>query len=79
MVYSSGRVAPIAPVEAHAATWREITQSYYALVRRQLERFRGIEVGTEGDGFIARFDGPARAVSCACAIRVSVQGLGLSI
>ena len=54
-------------------------QSYYAIARRELTRFRGIEFGTEGDGFVARFDGPARAVSCACAIRDAVRGLGLKI
>ncbi len=59
--------------------WREVMQTYYDLVRRHVERFRGLEVGTEGDGFFARFDGPARAVSCACAIRDGVQGLGLEI
>ena len=45
--------------------WHEVIESYYRLVRRCVERFRGVEVSTEGDGFIARFDGPARAVSCA--------------
>ncbi len=59
--------------------WRELLESYYRLVRRHLERFRGLEVNTEGDGFFARFDGPARAVSCARAIRDGVQGLGLEI
>jgi pimeloyl-ACP methyl ester carboxylesterase/class 3 adenylate cyclase len=39
--------------------WHEMIESYYALVRRCIERFRGREVSTEGDGFIARFDGPA--------------------
>jgi class 3 adenylate cyclase len=59
--------------------WREVLKSYYGLARRLVERFRGIEVGTEGDGFFARFDGPARAVACACAIRDGVQGLGLEV
>ena len=59
--------------------WHEVIESYYGLVRRCVERFRGQEVSTEGDGFIARFDGPARAVSCACAIRDGVQGLGIEI
>ena len=59
--------------------WHEVIERYYALVRRNLDRFRGHEVSTEGDGFIARFDGPARAVSCACAIRDGVQGLGVEI
>jgi len=59
--------------------WHEVIERYYGLVRRNLDRFRGHEVSTEGDGFIARFDGPARAVSCACAIRDGVQGLGIEI
>jgi pimeloyl-ACP methyl ester carboxylesterase len=59
--------------------WRQIIQKYYALARRHLVRFRGVEFGQEGDGFFARFDGPARAVSCACAIRDDVHDLGLSI
>lgn len=59
--------------------WHEVIESYYELVRRCLERFRGREVSTEGDGFIARFDGPARAVSCARVIREGVQGLGIEI
>ena len=59
--------------------WREITQSYYTMVRRELTRFRGIEFGMEGDGVFARFDGPARAVSCACVIRDGVHDLGLKV
>jgi pimeloyl-ACP methyl ester carboxylesterase/class 3 adenylate cyclase len=59
--------------------WHEVIERYYALVRRSVERFRGIEVSTEGDGFIARFDGPARAVSCARAVREGAQGLGIEV
>jgi pimeloyl-ACP methyl ester carboxylesterase/class 3 adenylate cyclase len=59
--------------------WHEVIEKYYALARRNVERFRGVEVGTEGDGFIARFDGPARAVSCARAIREGAQGLGIEV
>jgi pimeloyl-ACP methyl ester carboxylesterase len=59
--------------------WHEVIESYYGLIRRCVERFRGHEVSTEGDGFIARFEGPARAVSCARAIREGVQGLGVEI
>ncbi|MCZ6869977.1 MAG: adenylate/guanylate cyclase domain-containing protein [Gammaproteobacteria bacterium] len=59
--------------------WRELKQNYYSLVRRHLVRFRGIEVDAEGDGVFMRFDSPARAVSCACAIRDGVHGLGLEI
>jgi class 3 adenylate cyclase len=59
--------------------WRDLLFSHHAIVRRELERFRGREVKTVGDGFLATFDGPARAVRCACAIRDRVGGLGLSI
>jgi class 3 adenylate cyclase len=59
--------------------WQEMKQNYYSLVRRYVVRFRGIEVDTGGDGVFMRFDSPARAVSCACAIRDGVQGLGLEI
>lgn len=59
--------------------WHDVIGRYYALARRQLDRFRGHEVSTAGDGFLARFDGPARAVSCACAIRDGAHGLGIEI
>jgi class 3 adenylate cyclase len=59
--------------------WRELLDEHHALVRRELERFRGREVDTAGDGFFATFDGPARAVRAACAIRDAVRGLGLEI
>ena len=59
--------------------WRDLLFSHHAIVRRELERFRGREVKTVGDGFLATFDGPARAVRFACAIRDGVGELGLSI
>jgi len=59
--------------------WRDLLGSYQALVRRELARFRGREVKTLGDGFLATFDGPARAIRCACAIRDSVRPLGIEI
>jgi class 3 adenylate cyclase len=59
--------------------WRDVIDRYYALARRHIDRFRGHEVSTAGDGFLARFDGPARAVSCACAIRDAVHGLGIAV
>jgi class 3 adenylate cyclase len=49
------------------------------LVRRQLNRFAGKEMDTAGDGFFARFDGPARAIRCACAIANGVSELGLEV
>jgi class 3 adenylate cyclase len=59
--------------------WRDLLDQHHAAVRRELERFQGREVDTAGDGFFATFDGPARAIRCACAIRDSVRGLGLEI
>lgn len=59
--------------------WRELLEKHHALVRVQLERHRGREVDTAGDGFLATFDGPARAVRCAAAIREAAAGVGLAI
>lgn len=57
--------------------WRELLDAHDEMVRRQLERFRGREVKTLGDGFLATFDGPARAIHAGCAIRDGAQRLGL--
>ncbi|MDP8957096.1 MAG: adenylate/guanylate cyclase domain-containing protein [Actinomycetota bacterium] len=59
--------------------WREVVQQHHAVVRRQLLRFSGREIDTAGDGFFASFDGPARAIRCACAIRDAVSELGLEV
>jgi class 3 adenylate cyclase len=59
--------------------WRELLERHHALVRRQLSRFRGVEVDTAGDGFFASFDGPARAIRCACGIVETVPELGLEV
>src|SRR5262249_31046856 len=59
--------------------WRELLESHHGLVRRQLVRFRGKEVDTAGDGFFASFDGPARAIRCACAIAEAMPELGLDV
>jgi pimeloyl-ACP methyl ester carboxylesterase len=59
--------------------WRDVLESHHAAVRRQLERFRGREVDTAGDGFFATFDGPARGIRCAQAILDAVRPLGLSV
>jgi pimeloyl-ACP methyl ester carboxylesterase len=61
------------------ARWRELLGQHHVKVRRQLERFQGHELDTAGDGFFARFDGPARAIRCACAITSSVRDLGIEI
>lgn len=60
-------------------TWRDVLEKHHALVRKELERFRGREVDTAGDGFFATFDGPARGVRCALAIRDVVKRLGIEI
>ena len=59
--------------------WAELLGAHHAVVRRELERFRGHEVDTAGDGFFATFDGPARAVRCALAVRDAVGALDLEI
>ena len=59
--------------------WRELLDGYVGVARRQLERFRGREVDVAGDGLFAIFDGPARAIRCACAIRDAVPQLGLEV
>ena len=46
------------------ASWRQLLEQHNALIRTELDRFRGVEVNTTGDGFLATFDGPARAVQC---------------
>jgi class 3 adenylate cyclase len=59
--------------------WRDVLERHHERVRALLQRFRGIEVDTAGDGFFARFDGPARAVRCARAIVEEVQHLGIEV
>ena len=69
---------------AHAAevgdrAWKAVQEQHNAIVRQHLARFRGTEQDTAGDGFFAAFDGPARAIRCACAIRDAVQSLGIEV
>ena len=59
--------------------WREVLEAQRALVRHELERYRGLEIDTAGDGFFATFDGPGRAVKCAAALRDAVKPLGIEI
>jgi class 3 adenylate cyclase/alpha-beta hydrolase superfamily lysophospholipase len=59
--------------------WAAMLEAHHAAVRRQLERFRGREIDTAGDGFFVAFDGPARGIRCAVAIRDAVRSLGLEI
>jgi len=74
IVGSSERAAAVGDRE-----WRKTLEQHHELVRRQLVRFRGREVDTAGDGFFASFDGPARAIRCACAISEAVGELGLDV
>jgi class 3 adenylate cyclase len=59
--------------------WRALLDAHDAVVRSQLSRFRGREVNTSGDGFLAMFDGPQRAIRCAMSIRDAVQALGIEV
>jgi class 3 adenylate cyclase len=61
------------------ARWRELLENHHALVRRQLARFRGDEQDNAGDGFLATFDGPARAIRCAGEIVRALSELGLEV
>ena len=59
--------------------WRDLLERHHAVVRRRLAEYRGEEMGTAGDGFFAMFDGPARAIRSARAIRDDVRSLGLEV
>ena len=59
--------------------WREILDRHDALVDRELERYRGHKVNPTGDGVLATFEWPSRAVQCACAIRDGVAALGIEV
>jgi class 3 adenylate cyclase len=59
--------------------WTALLGKHHEAVRRELTRFRGTEVKTMGDGFLATFDGPARAIACTCSIRDAVKKLGISV
>jgi class 3 adenylate cyclase len=59
--------------------WRDLLGRHHAAVRRELDRWRGREVDTAGDGFLATFDGPARAIRCAVAAVASVREPGMQI
>jgi pimeloyl-ACP methyl ester carboxylesterase len=66
-------------VEMGDRQWRDLLEQHHHLVRSKLHRFRGREVDTTGDGFLATFDGPARAIESACAIQKAVAKIGLAI
>jgi class 3 adenylate cyclase/pimeloyl-ACP methyl ester carboxylesterase len=59
--------------------WHALLDAHDTIVRVQLNRFRGREVNTSGDGFLATFDGPQRAIRCAMAIRDAVHALGIEV
>jgi class 3 adenylate cyclase len=66
-------------VELGDRRWRELLEQHHSVIRRQLARYQGRELDTAGDGFFASFDGPARAIRCACAIGDAVRDLGLDV
>jgi class 3 adenylate cyclase/pimeloyl-ACP methyl ester carboxylesterase len=74
IVGSTERVAAVGD-----AVWRNLLERYYALARRELGAYAGVEVDTAGDGLLARFDGPARAIRCARAIQREARELGLEL
>jgi class 3 adenylate cyclase/pimeloyl-ACP methyl ester carboxylesterase len=74
IVGSTERVAAVGD-----AVWRNLLERHYALARRQLIAYAGVEVDTAGDGLLARFDGPARAIRCARAIQRDARELGLEL
>jgi pimeloyl-ACP methyl ester carboxylesterase/class 3 adenylate cyclase len=74
IVDSTGVIAEIGD-----ARWRDLLERHRAIVRRELDRPQGQEIDTAGDGFLATFDGPARAVRCACVVRDAVRELGIEI
>ena len=61
------------------ADWRQLLGRHNAIVRRELARYQGVELDTAGDGFFATFDGPARAIQAATAIRDAVRDLGIEV
>jgi class 3 adenylate cyclase/pimeloyl-ACP methyl ester carboxylesterase len=61
------------------AGWTKLLEEHHRLVREELDRFEGVEIDTAGDGFLATFDGPARAVRCARAIGERVRDLGMEV
>jgi len=59
--------------------WREVLEEFFTVVRRELGAYRGREVKSTGDGVLATFDGPARAIRCACSIRERLRPLQLRV
>lgn len=59
--------------------WRDLLDRFYKVLRTEIARFKGREINTTGDGLLATFDGPARAIRCACAISAEVRQLGIEV
>jgi class 3 adenylate cyclase len=59
--------------------WLGLLDAHDAMMRRQLDRFGGREIETTGDGFLATFDAPARAIQCACSVRDAARRLGIDL
>jgi pimeloyl-ACP methyl ester carboxylesterase len=74
VVRSTERVAALGD-----QAWRDLLRSYYSMARRELALFGGVEVDTAGDGLLAHFDGPGRAIRCARAIERGAGALGLDV
>jgi pimeloyl-ACP methyl ester carboxylesterase/class 3 adenylate cyclase len=74
IVRSTDRLAAIGD-----QAWKEVVERHHATLRRLLERYRGVEIDTAGDGFFATFAGPARAIRCAQAIIEASDRLGLAV
>jgi pimeloyl-ACP methyl ester carboxylesterase len=74
LVHSTEKIAALGDQR-----WCELLGDHHALIRKQLAKFRGREIDTAGDGFLAAFDGPARAVRCACAVVGELRRLGLEV
>ncbi len=72
VVRSTERVAAIGD-----AAWRDLLSTYYAMARRELALYGGVEVDTAGDGLLAHFDGPGRAIRCARSIERGAKAVGL--
>jgi class 3 adenylate cyclase len=72
-----GSTERVATLGDHA--WRTLLDAHHEILRRELERYRGREIEFMGDGLLATFDGPARAIRCAGAITDAVRRLGLEI
>ena len=74
IVGSTGRAAQLGDDR-----WRDVLETHNTVIRAQLDRFRGVEVNTTGDGFLATFDGPARAIQCAREIGHQLKVLALEV